>query len=446
MILKLKNSFNHIIKLLFILLIVMISGCQKRGNIITSDIDNFWNAYDNITATKDSTLQYKYLDSLYFKKGTEGLKAIRFVRNYKATDYINSINNYPLFWSSIRKNTLKANQLSSDLEEGIQKLKNIYPDLKPAKIFFIIGAFRTSGTTLDSLVLIGSEFAMTDKNTVSTEFPEEIQSARRKYFNSNPINDLVLLNVHEYVHTQQKAMVHNILSLAIYEGVAEFVSVKAMGGVSAVPAIAYGKKNMKKVLKKFEEEMFYSVNENKWLWGEARLNEFNVRDLGYYVGYQMCENFYNSSKNKKVAIQQLIELDFNNEKDIESFVDGTDVFSDTLEKLYENFERKRPKVTRINQFENHSVNVNPAITEITIEFSEPLNGYHTGVDFGKLGKQAFPEGTLVGRKWGSENESWTIPVKLKPERHYQILISNNFRMATGIPLKPFLIDFKTSKN
>ncbi len=446
MLLKLKNTFSNTIKLSFVLFTIAISGCKNTSNIITSDIDNFWNAYDKITATKDSTLQYKYLDSLYFKKGTEGLKTIRLVRNYTEADYINAINNYPLFWSSIRKNTLKADRMSSDLEKGIQKLKEIYPDLKPAKIFFTIGAFRTPGTTLDSLVLIGSELAMTNKNTVSTEFPEEIQGARRKYFNSNPINDLVLLNVHEYVHTQQKAMVHNILSLAIYEGVAEFVSVKAMGGVSAAPAVAYGKKNMKKVMTKFEEEMFYPINKDKWLWGEPHLNEFKVRDLGYYVGYQMCENFYNSSQNKKEAIKQLIELDFNNETEIEAFVDGTGVFSDTLEKLYENFERKRPKVIRINQFENHSINVNPSINEITIEFSEPLNGYHTGVDLGELGRKGFPEGTLVGRRWGSENKSWTIPVKLKPETHYQILISNNFRTDSRIPLKPFLIDFKTSKN
>ncbi|CAM1368919.1 hypothetical protein [Tenacibaculum xiamenense] len=441
----LKTTYIFMIKLLLTILTIMFSSCQKTSNIITSDIDNFWNAYDKIRATKDSTLQYKYLDSLYFKKGTEGLKTIRLVRNYTATDYINAINKYPLFWSSIRKNTLKANQFSKDLDKGIEKLRDIYPELKPAKIYFTVGAFRTPGTTLDSLVLIGSEFAMADKTTITSEFPKEIQKGRRTYFDSNPINDIVLLNVHEYVHTQQKAMVHNILSLAMYEGVAEFVSTKVMNVPSAAPAIEYGRKNKEKVIKRFEEEMFYPVNKDKWLWGEPHLNEFKVRDLGYYIGFQMCENFYNSSKNKKTAIKTLIELDYNNETEIENFVNSTGVFTRTLEELYNSFESKRPVVTSLKQFQNKDINVSPNITEITVEFSEPLNGYNTGVDFGELGKEAFPGGTLKGRKWGSQNKSWTIPVKLEPGKHYQILISNNFRTEKGVPLKPFLIDFKTNK-
>ena len=78
-------------------LILLIAGiifvsCQNRQpineNVITTDITNFWEAYDNITTTQDSVLQYNYLDSLYFKKGTAGLEGIREVRNYTAQDYI----------------------------------------------------------------------------------------------------------------------------------------------------------------------------------------------------------------------------------------------------------------------------------------------------------------------------------------------------------------------
>ncbi len=429
-----------------LVLVIMLSGCQppkqESRNIITSDITHFWQAYDQIRSTTDSALQHKYLDSIYFQRGTAGLAAIRRARNYTAQDYLHAINHYPAFWSSVRENTLRSDLLGAELEEGIEKLRTIYPPLRPAKIYFTIGALRTNGTTQDSLVLIGSELAMADENTVSSEFPEEERADRKAFFDSNPIDDLVLLNVHEYVHTQQNPIVHNLLSYAIYEGVAEFVSTKALGVPSASPAIAFGKKNAEAVRARFEHEMFYTNNYPKWLWSSAP-NDFGIRDLGYYIGYQMCENYYERAKDKKAAIKQLIELDYANEEEIEAFVEATGFFSKPLDELYREFEAKRPFVTGIKPFENQEKGVSPKIKEITIEFSAPLNGYNTGVDFGDLGKAAFPKNDVNKRYWSEDRTSWTLTVDLEPLKKYQIFITNNFRTEDDIPLRPYLIEFET---
>ena len=430
---------------LLITVIVTISCNSKQHtnkNVITSDITNFWEAYDKITSTQDSTLQYKYLDSLYFQKGTVGLEGIRQARNYTAQDYINSINNYPKFWNSIRENTLNADKIGSELEDGIKKLKTIYPQLKPAKIYFTIGAFLTGGTTIDSLVLIGSEISMTDNTTETSEFPENL-SHLKPHFATNPKNHLVFLNVHEYIHTQQNPRVFNILSLVLYEGVAEFVASKALEKKSPNPQIEFGKKNAKRIREVFENEMFYYNNLYKWLDGNAP-NEFGMRDLGYYVGYQICENYYNQADNKENAIKTMIELDYTNESEVENFIKKANYFSKSLDSLYQTFESKRPTVIRIKQFENNSQNVDPKTKEITIEFSQALNGHNTGVDFGELGQDAFPKGTLNERKWSADNKSWTIPVELEPNKVYQIFISNNFRTQESIPLKSYLIEFKTA--
>ena len=170
-----------------------------------------------------------------------------------------------------------------------------------------------------------------------------------------------------------------------------------------------------------------------------------MRDLGYYVGYQICENYYNQAEDKKVAIKTMIELDYENESEIEEFIKKSNYFSTSLEELEQNFESNRPTVTGIEQFENESDNVSPNLKEITIFFSEALDGYRTSVDLGELGREAFPKGTLDGRKWGEDNKSWTIPVKLEPNKTYQIFITNNFRTRDNRPLKPYLIEFKTKK-
>lgn len=434
---------KRVLKFLFTVLVL--ANCNSRHhlshNVITSDITNFWKAYDKITSTKDSVLQYKYLDSLYFRTGTVGLEGIRQARNYTPKDYINAINNYPKFWTSIRENTLQVSNVSSELESGIEKLKAIYPELKPAKIYFTIGAFRTGGTTIDSLVLIGSEISLADSTVETDEFPENL-SHLKPHFATNPNKHLVFLNVHEYVHTQQNPRVFNILSLTLYEGVAEFIASKALDKASPNPQIEFGKENAKRIRDVYETEMFYPNNRYKWLDGNAP-NEFGMRDLGYYVGYQICENYYNQADDKLNAVKTMIELDYTNESEVEEFVTKANYFSESLEVLYQNFENKRPYIVSIEQFNNRSQNVSPKTKAITIRFSEPLNGYNTGVDFGDLGQEGFPKGTLNGRYWSDDNKSWTIPVELEPNKNYQLLISNNFRTDDGIPLKPYLIEFKT---
>lgn len=435
-------------KFIFILLIVIVTSCQnkeeKLTNVITSDIDNFWKAYDLIVEETDSLKQIQLIDSLYIQKGTVGLEKIMEVRSYSAEEYVELINNYPNFFGSIRPNTLKSKQLASELNSGIEKLEAIYPDLKPAKIYFTMGCMRTNGTTTDSLVLIGSELAMADSQTDISEFEGQTKEWLETYFSTDPIDNLVLLNVHEYIHTQQNPQVNNLLSIAIREGVAEFVSTLAMDIPSATPAIDFGKKNALAVREKFELEMFYPNNQPKWFWSNYP-NDFGVRDLGYYVGYQMCENYYDQTKDKKEAIKKMIELDYTNEDEVEEFVKKAGYFSTSLDTLYQRFENKRPFVKGIRQFKNNSQDVDPNTKQITIEFSKPLNGHNTGVDFGELGREYFPKNDVTKRFWSEGNTAWTISVELEPNARYQILISNNFRTSQDIPLRPYLIDFKTGK-
>ena len=345
----------------FVIIYILVICCAKLHEgpdlvVSTEDVNNFWEAYDQITSTEDSLLQYHLLDSLYLSKGTKGLDAIRQARNYTPQDYIAAINKYPKFWESVRKNTLKANQYSQEITSGIEQLSQIYPDIKPAAVYFTIGALRTGGTTIDSLVLIGSEVAMADEHALVEEFPAEEREGRRAYFDSNPIDDLTLLNVHEYVHTQQNQQGDNILSIAIREGIAEFVSTLAMDVPSSTPAIQFGKENADIVRAKFEQEMFYTVNRDKWFWSDYP-NEFGVRDLGYYVGYQMAENYYKQAEDKSTAIKTMIELDYTDEFAVEDYIKKADYFSTSLEGLYQSFESSRPYVAGIREFENNSQNV-----------------------------------------------------------------------------------------
>lgn len=190
----------------------------------------------------DSTLQLKYLDEYFLDKATEGQQGMIRARNYTPKEYLNAIKNYPRFWNSIRNNTLNTTQFDIQIREGIEKLKEIYPDLKPATIYYTMGVFRSPGTGFNDLALIGSEFALGDKYTVTEEFPENLNYVKN-YYTINPPAFLDFLNIHEYVHTQQKPALDNTLSQSLYEGIADFIATKVTNKKSPFKYHNFGFKN-----------------------------------------------------------------------------------------------------------------------------------------------------------------------------------------------------------
>lgn len=412
-------------------------GESSNELIISSDINNFWDAYDAIVATTDTLEKRIILKERFWDKATFGQQELFRVRNYKQEEYLQAIKDYPLFWSSIRMNMKDMQKHEKPIAEGISKIKKIYPSIKPAKVYLGMGVFRTPGTGFDSLVLIGSEYALGNKNTNTSEFEKQ----RSDYFLTDPIKNLEFLSVHEYVHTQQKPMLHNLLSLVLYEGIAEFVAEIATEKKSPWKSFSYGPENQEFVLKRFEEDIFKPSTIGNWLWN-SRNNEFGTDNLGYYIGHTIASKYYEKASDKKAAIKTLIELDFTDEDLVEEIVDTTKFLTDGLENLYVKFESQRPSIIRIDPFENNSESVDPSTKEMTFHFSEPLNGHNTGIDYGPLGEEVFPE-IDFDRKWSNDNRSWTIKLKLESNKKYQFLVSNNFRKKNGIPLKPLLVNFKT---
>ncbi len=428
------------------LLLIVFAICYhisfgQQKTIITTDINNFWTAYANIIATTDSAKQIEYINKLYINKGTPGLKALMEVRNYTAQSFINAINRYPKYWKSIKNNTLKADSYAKDIDKAVAALSKLYP-LKPASIYFSIGALRTGGTTLNDKVLIGAEISMADEKTNTTELQNDFPHLPN-YFGTNPIKGLIFTNTHEYVHTQQKTTVGNVLlAQVVLEGVAEFLAEKALNVNSPNEPIAYGKNNDAKIKVAFEKEMF-SPSVSNWLYNNAN-NQFKQRDLGYYIGYAICARYYEQARDKKLAIKEMIELDYNNESELTAFVEKSTYFDQPLNVYKEAFEKSRPKVIGIKEFTNNSQNVDPSTKIVTLYFSQPMNVNYRGFDFGPAGeKNVLMVQRVIG--FSDDKKSFSFEVNLVSDRIYQSVATERFRNENGFPLTPYLINFKTDK-
>lgn len=408
--------------------------------VVTTDIDNFWIAYDQITSTKDTSQQYRFLDRSFISKGTPGLNAMMAARAYTNKSYIDAIHTYPLYWNSIRKGMSKAKGYAKEITKNVEKLKVLYPSLKPAKIYFTVGAFRSGGTTMDSLVLIGSEIAMADSNAETKEF-ESTNRGLATFLKTSPVNSLVFTNVHEYVHTQQKTTAaQNLLGQCVLEGVAEFLAEKATGKSSNLPALNYGKTNKMHVEEVFMSEMFNASN-GFWLYSNLE-NEFKVRDLGYYVGYAICEAYYNKSSNKAKGIKEMIELDYNKQEDLINFVEQSGYFRNAVAELAKKYEDSRPTVTAIDQIGADKV-ISASVKKITINFSEAMDKAYRNFALGPLGN----DNLLVIKKvlgFSEDGRTLTFEVELEINKHYQLVVGEGFRNVKGVSLRPYLIDFTTS--
>ena len=139
----------------------------------------------------------------------------------------------------------------------------------------------------------------------------------------------------------------------------------------------------------------------------------------------------------------MIELDYNNDSQIENFVNNSGYLSDTLENLNQDFEESRPTVSFIKEFNNGSQHVPSKTTEITLIFSKKIDYNIKSTGFGELGKDHFPK--LIAIDFAEDRLSVKYKIKLEVNKRYQILLENSYRTEHEIPLKPFLIDFKTSK-
>jgi Predicted Zn-dependent protease (DUF2268) len=301
---------RHLLTTLFLVLAASLSA-QNTTKIFTSDIDNFWIAYDSVQTTKDTTRQVQFIQALYLDKATDGLKDFMVSRELSAKRYLKNIERRPKFWVSVRPYTLKIQSYTPDVDKIMLRFKELYPDFKQPGVYFTIGCLSSGGTTTTDKILIGTEIAASDSTVDASELGSWLQGV----FKTN--KNVVYLVSHEVVHTQQKNSDSeneenfNLLSYCLHEGAADFVSELLLRQPVVSPYMTYGKANEKKVWQDFEKEMNGREIKN-WLYNASDAPGGNA-DLGYFIGYVICKSFYEKAKDKNQALKDIIEMDFKKE-------------------------------------------------------------------------------------------------------------------------------------
>jgi hypothetical protein len=311
------TMLKKMVSVLFIVSVFSANGQNKATTkIFTSDINNFWTAYDSVLKVSDTTAQKNIIQTLYLDKATAGLKNFMFLRQHSASRHLRNIQHFPKFWTSVRPKTLDIENHRQEIEKMMGDFQHKYPGFRQPDIYFTIGCLNSGGTTLSDRVLIGAEIAAADKTVDASELSDWLQSVFKAQ------QDIVYLVTHETVHTQQKGYNgDNLLSQCLREGSADFIASLLMNKPLNSPYITYGIANEKKIWDRFKMEMD-GTNAKNWLYnGSDAKNE--PADLGYFMGYTICKSYYDNAADKQKAFIDIVNLNYQRKADIDAFFAGS---------------------------------------------------------------------------------------------------------------------------
>ena len=270
----------------------------ERARLVTSDIENFWKAYD--LATPDNNLNVFKRE--YFEKASPGLKDFIKLRIGSVCALVDKIESAPRYYASMRASTLKIAEMRDLIRASLSKLKAIYADAIFPDVYFVIGRMTSGGTVSSSGLLIGAEMHARTENVPNNELNDWEKVVIK------PISELPAIVAHELIHFQENHTdrSNTLLKQAVKEGMADFFGEMISGKMINDHLHSYGNPREKELWQKFKSEMMDKKYDG-WLYNANQVKD-RPADLGYYIGYKIAESYYNNAADKKQAIFDMLHI------------------------------------------------------------------------------------------------------------------------------------------
>jgi hypothetical protein len=300
-----------------------INSDPEKAKFVTSDIDNFWQAFDLAQKETDKEKKIAIFQREYLNKGSVGLQDFVRMRIKSAKDLVETIENLPRFYASIRPSTLRIKEMEKRMRKSFRRFKEIYPDALFPDVYFLIGVANTGGTASKNGLLIGTELYGLTAQTPREEFPvwaksqmpnlkdEELRVMINKYLDValKPIQKIPAVVAHESCHFNQKyPKLDSLLAKSIQEGACDFIGEKISGELMNPAQKEFGEKHEAQLWREFQSDMKEGKNERSWMYNGLTAKD-RPPDLGYFMGYKISQSFYKNSKDKQKAIRNILVIE-----------------------------------------------------------------------------------------------------------------------------------------
>lgn len=275
-------------------------GDPNQMQVVTSDIASFWKVFDQ--AHKPGA--DKLIMDEYIMKGSQGLRTLFEVRmKTQVNRIVETIRTHKMYFESIRPVTLQLHRLAPHMIEAARKLKALYPAAIFPPTTFSIGVFGALGTPDGySGQLIGAEF-LCDSQTVNKTGLSE-----RERMGLTDTSTLFSVLIHELIHVEQQTAASNtLLAQSVNEGAADLITWLLLGYHLNNQQHAYGNAHEAALWTRFKQQM-NGEDVSEWLYNSRTAPPGIPGDLGYYMGYKICEAYYNKASDKKQAVKDMLTI------------------------------------------------------------------------------------------------------------------------------------------
>lgn len=279
----------------------------EKVRFVTSDIDNFWRAYDLAAKETEREKKIAIFQSEYLDKGSVGLKDFLRLRIKSADALVKTIESRPKYYASIRAPTQRITKMVRRMRESFRKFKEIYPDAVFPDVYFLIGVGNSGGTTGPTSLLIGAEMygrtPETPMGELSTWLKDVLAGTEK----------LPAIVAHESCHYNQSLRLpQTLLAKAIQEGSCDLISELIAGGIINAVQKTYGDAHEAELWREFQADM-NTQKIDDWIYNGSRVQN-KPADLGYYIGYRITSAYYRRAKDKAQAVGDILNI-----QDLEKF-------------------------------------------------------------------------------------------------------------------------------
>lgn len=268
--------------------------------LVTSDIDNFWQAYD----ASEPGNRVRAIQSLYFDRASPGLSDFIRLRLTSAENLANTVDRLPKFYGSIRESTMKAASQRELIELYAGRFRGLYPEASFPPVYFLIGRASTGGTVGPSGLLIGTEVFSLGAGVDASE----IEAANPAFFRAmGQIDRLPLIVIHELVHFQQRFNGRrNLLTQSMIEGAADYITSVVSGRTINDYATNYAEAHRRELFERFAKD--YAERPDSatgWLYNYSA-TAAEPADLGYWIGHEICRDYFTRAADKNSALREVM--------------------------------------------------------------------------------------------------------------------------------------------
>lgn len=214
----------------------------------------------------------------------------------------------PRFYDAIRARVMlfdTSTVFRAATSSGLQRLQALVPDVTLPPVYLLVGRLTSGGTASPHGMLIGAEMSARGPDVPV----DELSETQRSMVGDRPPQQLTGLVVHEAVHTMQRQDGGStLLDQVLKEGMADFMASLALGDSSYRSASyqVYGRANEARLKREFQRSLVRKEDSSTWLYSWGRTDNHGAADLGYFIGFRICEAYYRKARDKQAALGRLV--------------------------------------------------------------------------------------------------------------------------------------------